>query len=56
MQLHKDLIGQPTGIFTEEAAVQLPHPDDPALGIVVANLVNDGMRWDRPGRQLGAFI
>merc|ERR1712224_785600 len=30
-------------IYGDETAAKLPHPDDPALGIVIANLVNDGL-------------
>ena len=29
----QDLVDQPAGIFDEAVAAQLPHPDDPALGI-----------------------
>merc|ERR1711879_267491 len=52
----EDLGDQPdVGIFTEAVAEQLPHPDDPALGIVIANLVSDGYSINLDDRDFNMF-
>merc|ERR1712210_207414 len=39
----------------EALAAQLPHPDDPALGVVLSNLVRDGMSVNLDDRDLNNF-
>merc|ERR1712048_1094538 len=45
----------PKGKLDEKVARQLPHPDDPALGVVVSNLVQDGLSVNLDDRDFNSF-
>ncbi|CAE8716769.1 unnamed protein product [Polarella glacialis] len=50
-EIHSD----PDSILDESVANQLPHPDDPALGVVISNLVHEGMSINLDDRDFNQF-
>merc|ERR1712032_1581518 len=51
----REVDDQRGGVLDVRVADQLPHPDDPALGVVISNLVNEGMSINLDDRDFNSF-
>ncbi|CAJ1437294.1 unnamed protein product [Effrenium voratum] len=54
-EFREDLQEQPDIPLDEEAANRLPHPDDPAVGVLIAGLVRQGMSINLDDRDFNSF-
>ncbi|CAE8666489.1 unnamed protein product [Polarella glacialis] len=51
----EDVISQPKSVLDQSTADTMPHPDDPAIGVIVTGLVKKGMSVNIDDRDFNSF-